>query len=335
MINQAQDWEYTPVPQSAVRLFRMCWQLEQWLRTIVYVELRAARVDWEAPIEKQAKISFDNDKQQHHMSTPHQSALSYLTFGQLWKIISSDENWPLFSAYFPPKENVEARIDEVKTIRNRVAHFREPHLYDIARLELFLRDMEPGIRKFCSRYRTGRMPDNFSGDPVYRYLEERWEQIGWGIELLGTHGWLYAAGSSRMHPTMNARLQMLVGENYSPDLLSGIIYRLTVTSSRRCDNAVDAGAIFNKTKKLHGRIIHLFLSVGDELSITIPAVLGTEEVGELIANFLEKSLDTSGFLRQPLDREKLNWPEYVLWPDHMLTMFIEEINEPILQIPTE
>src|SRR4051812_11422530 len=36
-----EEWTYEPVPHSAVRLFRMSWQLETWLRTLVYVELRA------------------------------------------------------------------------------------------------------------------------------------------------------------------------------------------------------------------------------------------------------------------------------------------------------
>jgi hypothetical protein len=48
------------------------------------------------------------------MATPHQAALSYLTFGQLWSVISDVANWPLFEPYFPPKSNVEVKIEEVK-----------------------------------------------------------------------------------------------------------------------------------------------------------------------------------------------------------------------------
>src|SRR5262245_56862843 len=151
-LHTSDEWTYEPVPKSAVRLFRMCWQLETWLRMLVYVELRAARLDWEQPIKKHIRDwpphSLERDKRLHHMATHHQATLSYLTFGQLWDMIADTDNWSLFAPYFPPKENAEIRVEEVKAIRNRVAHFRDPHAQDAARLELFLRDMEAGIRRF-------------------------------------------------------------------------------------------------------------------------------------------------------------------------------------------
>jgi len=144
----SEPWAYEPVPSSAVRLFRMAWQLETWLRIMVYVELRASRVDWEEPIKRAVgnwpPHSIQSDKRLHHMATPHQAALSYLTFGQLWDVISSAANWPLFEPYFPPKQNTEVKIEEVKAIRNRVAHFREPHPNDEKRLMLFWRTWSRG-----------------------------------------------------------------------------------------------------------------------------------------------------------------------------------------------
>src|SRR5688500_9070730 len=119
-MSEAETWEYRPIPATAERLFRMCWQLENWLRTMVYVELRADQADWEAPLRKTAKDwpppYLTRDKELHHMATPHQGGLSYLTFGQLWDVIVA--NWTLFEPYFPPKANVDPRIKEVKAIRN-------------------------------------------------------------------------------------------------------------------------------------------------------------------------------------------------------------------------
>jgi len=193
-------WNYETVPSAAVRLFRMAWQLENWLRTIVYVELRAARQDWEQPVKKYVRdwppAPQDKDKVLHHMTTHHQGALSYLTFGELWNFISDKDSWPLFEPYFPPQRNTQARIEEIKTIRNRIAHCREPHQHDEARLKLFLQDMEQGVRTFCQRYTVGLTGDN---DAVSQQLTNSWDGLGYGVELwLFNRSWLYAPPPYRM-----------------------------------------------------------------------------------------------------------------------------------------
>src|SRR5262249_28290219 len=138
------------------------------------------------------------DKKLTHMTTHHQDALSYLTFGELWKIISHEDNWPLFDKYFPPQDNAETKIEEIITIRNRVAHFREPHLRDDARFKLFLQDMNPGIRRFCDRYSSCHQIEN---DPIAKRLEEKWDGIGYGYEMRLPDGkWAYAPGNHRLKP---------------------------------------------------------------------------------------------------------------------------------------
>ena len=81
-------WTYRPVSETAVQIFRMAWQLESWLRLFVYVELRAARLDWDEPIKVAAERMRQRDNVLHHMATPHEQSLSYLSFGQLWEIIA-------------------------------------------------------------------------------------------------------------------------------------------------------------------------------------------------------------------------------------------------------
>jgi len=89
-------WWVESVPKSAERIFRMAWQLENWMRTMVYVELRAGRVDWKQPILKQAGNQsnryIEADKKLHHMTTPHVHELSYLSIGKTWDIISDSLN---------------------------------------------------------------------------------------------------------------------------------------------------------------------------------------------------------------------------------------------------
>jgi hypothetical protein len=303
----------------------------------VYVELRAAQADWERPIQSKVRNwpprSLANDKRLHHMATPHQAALSYLTFGELWSVVSSEELWDMFSPYFPPKKNTEVRIDEVKAIRNRTAHFREPHAQDVARLELFMRDMEPGIRRFCARYTVAKFPSDPTKEPVSEALELAWDHVGYGIELQKPHGWLYAPLPHRMDPLMNARLEVLTHHKYSAGSSQGVIYQVTAVSNTP-KRPIDTVALFDSTRRLHGDIIHFIISSPhDGISITVPAVHGTEKTTSLISDFLQAGLQASrGGSPAPLDRKKLEWPEYVLWPDHMLAFFLPEIQESILDV---
>ena len=202
-------WNYEAVPTAAIRLFKLVWQLENWLRTIVYVELRAERVDWEEPIKTQLvnkkwpPYTVATDKKLHHMATHHQVNLSYLSFSELWSII--DNNWSFFEPYFPIQTNTRTKIEEFKTIRNRVAHFREPHTDDESRLELFLKDMDKGLRNFCYRYTCAITPKK---DPVIKRLQESWEGIGYGYEMktTPTGGWLYAPAPHTTNPCTRSRI---------------------------------------------------------------------------------------------------------------------------------
>ncbi|WP_437712440.1 hypothetical protein WMF45_43155 [Sorangium sp. So ce448] len=330
---------YEPVPRAALRLYRLTWQLETWLRLLVYVELRSARLDWEEPIKRRVRewppSSFGNDKRLHHMTTSHQASVSYLTFGQLWAVISDNDNWPLFEPYFPPKAITDARIEEIKAIRNRVAHFREPHPQDEARLELFLRDLEPGIRQFCIRYTRATSLSQSSNDPVTGRLAASWERVGYGIELRSPKGeWLYAPGSYRMRPLMNADLHVVAHEKQTPGATVGLIYRLHLISPTALDREFNVTEFLQSTEKLHKYIIHIIVPpLIREMFVTIPAIHETDTVAELISGFLSAGRDSvRGSRRQDLERARLEWPEYVLWPNNLLSLFTEEIDAPILDL---
>jgi hypothetical protein len=329
-----EEWPYESVPQSAVRLFRMSWQLETWLRTLVYVELRAARLEWEQSIKQRVRDwpphSLQKDKSLHHMVTPHQAALSYLTLGQLWDVISDDDNWPLFAPYFPPKENADVRVQEVKAIRNRVAHFRDPHPQDADRLQLFLSDIDKGIHRFCSRYTVGRRPRDSADDPVTEHLAQSWDDIGYGIELCPPDGkWLYAPPPNRQRPLLHARLEWLTHACYARASLQGIIYRLT--TSAPVSGTIDVVDFLEGTRSVHKDIIHILLTSDHEITVTIPAVHGTERTAELVSIVLSASLNSSrSHTWRNLKRARLDWPEYVLWPDHVLTFFTAECQAPVL-----
>ncbi len=330
MTESTAEWKYEPVPPSASVLYRMLWQLETWLRTMVYVELKAARTDWEEPIKANLWAnSLTNDKVQHHMATSHQVGISYLTFGQLWKIIS--DNRPMFEPYFPPEANTVPRMEEVKTIRNRIAHFREPHRHDVDRLKLFMKDMEAGIRKFCFRYCVGKRPQSSADEPVHESLETQWETIGYGIELHTPLGWLYAPGHLLRSPKLNATLELLTHKNYTRGSMEGVVYKLTF--SPNLSGQFDVKRFVDATRDHHKDIIHILLGRDSHSpAVTIPAIHGVATTVDLISKFLSAALNSQYGDRQSLERETLNWPENILWPEHILSFFDSDITEPILMI---
>lgn len=311
-------WEYEPVPPSAVRLFRMSWQLEAWLRQIVYVELRAADSDWESHIANISKANRfeEKDKSLHHMATPHQWKLLYLTLNDLWALISDGDNWGLFEHYFPPKDNVILRMNEIIAIRNRVAHSREPHANDIARMELFLRDLESGFRNFCVRYNDADSVARKDG--VAERLREEWQRIGHCTELFAsTVGWLCAPEPFATAPKLGGRLERLAHPS-DDGSDQGLIYRLTVLGIRGWQldvrKYVEAGSRFRES------IIHWMIPEENEVLVTIPAVLGEEVVCQVICDLLFRALnsvvvgDVPGYRRWT----KKSWPEHVLLPNHPL-----------------
>jgi hypothetical protein len=318
--------QYESVPSAAVHLFRMSWQLELWLREITYVEVRASQADWQGFLKKEIKrwpaAALFNDKRMTHMATPHESELSYVSFGQLCDLIIS--NWDLWSDYLPPLDNFRSRIEEVKTIRNRVAHCRRPHANDERRLDLFLRDLEPGIRRFCVRYNEHGPTDK--GDPVATEIARQWPEHGLATELLSHDiGWLYAVGESQRDPRLGVALKRLC----RPGTSTGAIYRLDMRGIR--GHELDVHYPLQWIVRLDREPIHAIVSSVDELSVTLPATLGAERVIEIALHLIEAAKNGSG--RSTLKATAAaDWPEWVLLPSHPLAIFDPEYPGQILDL---
>jgi len=124
--------EHYSIPADSLRIYARLWELETWLREMVYVELKSSHgTGWAANL-KPVGDKLLRDKRLIHMATPQRGPLGYLTLGELWEVMSSATNWSLFQCYFPPKHLVEARLTtELLQIRNRVAHCRTPHTDDL------------------------------------------------------------------------------------------------------------------------------------------------------------------------------------------------------------
>jgi hypothetical protein len=312
---QRDPTRYESVPREAVHLFRMSWQLELWLREITYVEVRASHPDWQDFLKRVIKRwpteAVSNDKKLTHMATAHESELSYLTFGQLCELIMS--NWDLWSDYFPPLENFRSKIAEVRTIRNRVAHCRRPHTNDERRLDLFLRDLDPGIRRFCLRYCEPGRADK--ADPVATEIARLWSEYGWATELRSNDiGWLYALGESQRDPRLGVGLTRVC----RPDMSTGTIYRLEMRGIR--GHELDIHHPLQWIAALDREPIHAIIVSDNELTVTLPAALGTDRVTDIALQLIDVAKNGAG--RSTLKAAAaVDWPEWILFPNHPLAIF--------------
>ncbi len=140
------------VPPTATALYGRWWQLETWLRSLVYVELRAAFGP--AWVEELPDISGKRQELEHtirHMPTPDsQARLAYADVSALFKII--EKHWSLFEDSLIARTIWMGRAEELLHIRNRIGHCRRPHIDDLSRLEQTLRDLEVGAFRALSSF---------------------------------------------------------------------------------------------------------------------------------------------------------------------------------------
>lgn len=141
------------VPCEALAFFGRWWQLETWLREVVYVELRARYgADWTTRLQGRASARAANDVVNAYMASADAGELlAYADVTDLVRLI--DDHWDLFSPLLPPRPRWNGTVDELRELRNRSAHCRRPHRDDLARIEQVLRDLEArGAWTFYSTY---------------------------------------------------------------------------------------------------------------------------------------------------------------------------------------
>ena len=157
----------TEPPKHILDIYRLLWQLEQWLRRLVYVELKALRGDaWDSKIVN-AERPREKDKRLSHMPIVEENLLSYTQLSELCRIITDD--WRLFEHFLPPNSIWEAKLEEVAQIRHRVAHFRSVHHDDFDRVVRLLKDIDKGFWRFCTSYNDGHKLVE-SSDPVLNHF---------------------------------------------------------------------------------------------------------------------------------------------------------------------
>lgn len=146
------------VPPASLALYGRWWQLEAWLRELVYVELRAHHGRrWDDVVRAASGRQSDDATYTHMQSADTRNPLAYLDYSQIVRLI--DDNWSMFDYALLTKKAWDGRQEELKRIRHRIGHMRRPHPDDLGRLEQTLRDLERGTFVALASYNDGETPD--------------------------------------------------------------------------------------------------------------------------------------------------------------------------------
>lgn len=309
------------VNKESLLVYARLWQLEKWLREMVYIELKSKKGrNWMK--FKTTENKYEADKKLQHMPTSDKSPLSYLTFSELTKYINN--NWELFSMYLPPQNLWEAKLEEVVHIRNRIAHYRKGHSDDLNRLLQLMRDIDNGFWRFCTSYnnvypilpqdRNAVTKKYFELDPfAYKQVgDKEWAMFGTAPESL------------RYMVSVNVSNREWAEKTEQIDATVGYIYDVKIIM--RKENRFDYKVFLERTVSIHSEVLHFCLDAfSNSIRVTIPAKIGNEKVIEIIDVLIEEveySMTQSGFVNtdnlfvQALSEE---WPEYVLGPKNPLT----------------
>ncbi|RYD70665.1 MAG: hypothetical protein EOP84_26305 [Verrucomicrobiaceae bacterium] len=311
------------VPIRAVNTYARLWLLETWLRALVYVELRASLGDsWSNDLSVNAG-SFRSDKSLTHMPTPEMNALSYAPLSKLLELIAN--NWTCFAPYLPPKQLWDAKLQEVSQVRHRVAHFRLGHTDDFGRVMQLLRDIDNGVWHFCTSYNSYKAVLSSDRDPVAEHFSAldplpwhefepgRWAQFGIRDRTLSVG--------------VNIRVQRRPWSEPSASIGSpGTLYdiRLFAQDGR----SFNVRRLLEDTHRLHPHLVHIVLEDENSVRLTIPSVLGSIQVIDLIDAFYKAGLSNAHFGGNPAQSLEIladKWPEYVIGPSNPLSFLDPEM----------
>jgi hypothetical protein len=318
------------------------WQLETWLRNIVYVELRAKYGDqW---IEKMQDRNVDrareNDAQLTHMPSPEITDISFSSFGTLRKVIA--EEWDLFKVYLPPQNIWEARIQEVEQIRHRVAHFRRGHRDDLKRVVQLLRDLDDGAWKFYASFNSASSfspPSNDSRDPViYEFAYLIPYRPAANIKYQGDGKFMGLRTVMELDIEVVCRPWKPPHEGVGVVGIPGYVYDLRIVGldSRK----VDYEAFLEQTRDVHPHVIYFVLDTRQSwIRVMLPALLPQEKLIHITTRLIQtastclhrtRRLDHNEGMderdewydRQQAKVQRIadSWPEYVIGPNHPIAI---------------
>ncbi|MDO9140369.1 MAG: Swt1 family HEPN domain-containing protein [Methylobacter sp.] len=309
------------VNEQSLVVYARLWQLENWLREMLYVELKSKKGRNWIKVDD-TKKTYDADKKLHHMPTPDCSPVSFLTFSELTSLIK--KNWALFSIYLPPLNQWEAKLEEIVQIRNRIAHYRKGHSDDLDRLLQLMRDIDGGLWEFCTSYNDLITILPQDKDPVTKkYLE----LDPFAYKQISENEWAMCGSAPRdmrYIVSVNTIKRKWAEQSEIVDGTPGYLYdiRIVIRNGRQYNYK----KFLDQTKTIHSNFVHICLDTfSNSIRVTLPAILGSDKVIKIIDELISTTEYTMEISRQinadDLSVQNLSekWPEYVLGPNNPLT----------------
>lgn len=315
------------LPPRILDTYAMLWQLETWLRHMVYAELKTLLgQQWEVALpshsQKTSERSRDIDKRMTHMPTPETSRLSYVQLAHLCTVIET--HWNLFESYLPPQTLWKAKMEEVGQIRHRVAHFRYGHTDDPTRLRQVLRDLDQGMWRFCTSFNDLRPVLPPTSDPVtnefshldpFPYCEtsaRHWCRVG-----IADPRATFMVQVERISRPWQPTIQ-------GPQSVTSLGFLYHVSFAARDRRKIDHREFLARTRDVHDDVV--FVCLGNStVDLKIPAVLGYDRVIAMIkrcVDILPTTITPSGTRDEDskvLQHLADQWPEHVIGPFNPLT----------------
>lgn len=140
------DSKYVEQSKTMLTVFATITAFENATREFVYsVLVEKYKTDWWSKgVQKTIRERAEGRKDQEAKVKWHVSRgdamMSYLDFGDLTKIMLSNDNWPIFESYVGSQDWVRAIFDDIEKSRNVIMHSGVLDEYDIARVGLNIRD---------------------------------------------------------------------------------------------------------------------------------------------------------------------------------------------------
>lgn len=115
-------------PSAAVAVFGRWWQLEMWLRDLLYLELRAKfGASWTSVLDPDVVAAVEGHRSR--VGPDDANPLAQLSYQQLVAVI--DEHWDVMSYALPTRRAWTGRQEELEQIRGRLGYLRRPHADDL------------------------------------------------------------------------------------------------------------------------------------------------------------------------------------------------------------
>lgn len=271
------------LPPRALATYARWWQLETWLRELVYVELRAKYgAQWTAVTASAAGRQSQDAAYTHMENADSRNPLAYLDYSQLLTLI--EQEWALFDHSLLERRSWDGRQSDLMRIRHRIGHMRVPHRDDLSRLEQTLRDLEQGAfvalftynDRFAPKPGTDPVTDGWlrESHPVARRLLDHADQQ-YGIRL-----------------SLQASRRPWAREQQVADPSPGILWHADFLLRSR---TLDASALWRDTalNGIRPIVVHMVAAHPGRVGVTFSAADDGSAVADAIGVAFDAVLTTS------------------------------------------